>query len=44
MYDMCVGIHHLAISEEGIKHRNITINSLMFRYTSDGKVQGVLSN
>ncbi|PAV17882.1 other 1 kinase [Pyrrhoderma noxium] len=42
--DIFLGIHHLAISKERIKHRNITINSLMFRRISGGKVQGVLSD
>ena len=35
-------IHYLAISKDGIKHRDINISNLMCRRLEDGSVQGVL--
>ena len=35
-------IHYLAVSEDGIKHRDISISNLMCRRLEDGSVQGVL--
>ena len=36
-------IHYLAVSEDGIKHRDISISNLMCRRLKDGSVQGVLN-
>ncbi|PAV20028.1 other 1 kinase [Pyrrhoderma noxium] len=37
-------IHYLAVSEDGIKHRDISISNLMYRRLEDGSVQGVLND
>ena len=37
-------IHYLAISKDGIKHRDISISNLMCRRLEDGSVQGVLND
>ena len=37
-------IHYLAISKDGIKHRDINISNLMCRRLEDGSVQGVLND
>ena len=37
-------IHYLAVSEDGIKHRDISISNLMCRRLEDGSVQGVLND
>ena len=37
-------IHYLAISRDGIKHRDISISNLMCRRLEDGKIQGVLND
>ena len=37
-------IHYLAVSEDGIKHRDINISNLMCRRLKDGSVQGVLND
>ena len=37
-------IHYLAISKDGIKHRDISISNLMCRRLGDGSVQGVLND
>ena len=37
-------IHYLAVSKDGIKHRDISISNLMCRRLEDGKIQGVLND
>ena len=37
-------IHYLAISKDGIIHRDINISNLMCRRLEDGSVQGVLND
>ena len=37
-------IHYLAVSEDGIKHRDISISNLMCRRLENGKIQGVLND
>ena len=37
-------IHYLAVSKDGIKHRDISISNLMCRRLEDGSVQGVLND
>ena len=37
-------IHYLAISKDGIIHRDISISNLMCRRLEDGKIQGVLND
>ncbi|PAV19315.1 acetate kinase [Pyrrhoderma noxium] len=37
-------IHYLAISKDGIKHRDISISNLMCRRLGDGSVQGILND
>ena len=39
-----IAIHFLGASELGIKHRDVSINNLMFRRLKDGSVQGVLND
>ncbi|KAI0069341.1 hypothetical protein K474DRAFT_1561329, partial [Panus rudis PR-1116 ss-1] len=34
--------HHWVWKEAGVLHRDISINNIMFRRTSDGSVSGVL--
>ena len=37
-------IHYLAVSKDGIKHRDISISNLMCRRLENGKIQGVLND